>query len=291
VNEWTIQKLIQWTTQHFGAKGIESSRLDAELLLAHTLNCKRLDLYLKFDQPVSTAELASFKNLVMRRTQREPVAYILGRQEFFSYSFDVSPGVLIPRPETEHLLEEALSWAKLKSDEKISILDIGSGSGAIGVTLAIEDPRIHVTALDISEKASRQTSTNAKKFDVLDRVLAENKDFFQWESPHTFDAVVSNPPYVGKNTSDALSKEVRDFEPHVALFGGEKGDEILSQWIPKMVEALKPSGLFLCEIGYDQETRARALAEETGVLTNIEILKDYSGHPRILKAFKKSGAS
>src|SRR5277367_4310250 len=106
MNEWTIQKLIRWTTQHFGSKGIESSRLDTELLLAHTLNCKRLDLYLKFDQPVSPAELAFFKTLVVRRTGREPVAYILGRQEFFNHTFDVGPGVLIPRPETEHLLEE-----------------------------------------------------------------------------------------------------------------------------------------------------------------------------------------
>jgi len=288
VNEWNIQKLIVWTTQHFSSKGINSSRLDAELLLAKTLKCKRLDLYLRFDQPVSAIELQSFKSLVLRRSQREPIAYILGQQEFFNRVFEISPGVLIPRPETESVIEEALAWAKTKNESELSALDIGSGSGAISVTLPLEDPRIIVTALDISSRAVSQTKINAEKMGVGPKVKVEGVDFLEWQSSDLFDLVISNPPYIGRATAPSLESDVRDYEPHEALFGGEKGHETLQQWIPKMAKLIKPSGLLLCEIGYNQREVILNYAQETGILENIEVMKDYSGHPRILRATKKA---
>jgi release factor glutamine methyltransferase len=286
VNEWTIAKVIEWTTLHFNSKGIDSARLDGELLLSHTLKCKRIDLYLKFDQLVTQDELTAYKALVVRRSKREPIAYILGRQEFYDRSFCIHSGVLIPRPETEHLVEAALEWAKINENEKILALDIGCGSGAISVSLAAENAKFFLTALDISTVACETTKVNAEKNNVSKKIEIENADFQSWSSSKKFDLVVSNPPYVGENVASTLKADVINFEPREALFGGLIGDEKLKVWLPKMIEYINPEGLLLCEIGFDQENAAIKCCENSGTMERIEVLKDYSGHPRVLRAFR-----
>lgn len=283
---WTIQSLLEWTSQHFKEKGIESARLDAELLLADTLKCKRLDLYLKFDQPVHDAELALFKVSVVRRGQREPVAYILGRQEFYSRVFEIPKRVLIPRPETEHLVDSVLQWTRSNTKEKFDALEIGCGSGAIAVSLLAEEPRFVFSCLDIQIEACEVTEKNSVKHNVRDRVVIECADFEKWSGQKTFDVVVSNPPYVAGRVSDKLEPDVRDFEPARALFGGPEGTETLSRWIPKMAAALNPGGLMVCEIGYDQEEMVRALAGSNPSLTHVRVDKDLAGHPRVFSAQK-----
>jgi release factor glutamine methyltransferase len=287
VTDWTIQKLIHWTTGHFGSKGIDSARLDAELLLAATLRCKRLDLYLRFDQPLAADELKNFKALVVRRAAREPVAYILGQQEFYNRTFLVSPGVLIPRPETEHLIDKALSFFNSKTESALEVLDVGCGSGAIAVTLGALELRTRIRALDISPRACEVTKSNSDKENISERMKIENISFENWSSDQKFDLVVSNPPYISLDSKDALPPEVRNHEPQEALFGGQRGDEILSRWLPKMAELLKSGGLLLCEIGYNQSAAVEEYARATGILENIGFLKDYAGHNRILHGSRK----
>jgi release factor glutamine methyltransferase len=280
---WTIQKTIQWTSQHFLSKKIESARLDTELLLAKALGCKRIDLYLKFDQPLKANELKTFKEMVVRRSQREPVAYILGVREFFGREFEVGPGVLIPRPETELLIDLTLAH----HTRPLKILDVGCGSGAIAVTLAAEIEQSQVHGLDASEKACGMTAANSTKHGVESRLKITHGEFLKHEQGEPYELVVSNPPYIGLSIKDSLQPEVGGFEPELALFGGEKGHEILEQWIPKMGQHLLPGGLLLCEIGYDQEEISKNITERTHLFDSIQIHKDLNGNPRVLKAQRK----
>jgi release factor glutamine methyltransferase len=284
---WTVQKLVQWTANHFSSKQIESARLDAELLLSHVLKCKRLDLYMNLQKPVLPSELASYRELVKRRALKEPVAYLTGEQEFYGRTFKVGADVLIPRPETEELVGEVFSFLKAKADlDDLSVLDIGAGSGCIGLTLAAEFKNIKVKSLDVSERALELTRENAERLQVSDRLEFLLFDFEKFESDEKFNVVVSNPPYIGLKNVNVMGVGVMEYEPKLALFGGDKGHELIARWASQMVGFLKPGGLLALEIGFDQGKIIEEIFSSQKNLTEVQIKKDYSGHCRIARAIK-----
>jgi release factor glutamine methyltransferase len=295
---WTVQKLIHWTTTHFEAKKISSARLDAELLLAHTLKCRRLDLYLNFEKPLKPDELLTFRELIKRRALSEPVAYLTGFQDFYGRTFKVSNHTLIPRPETEQVVEEALSFAKNSMAKEFKILDVATGSGCIGVTLAIElkthFEKIKVTGLDISQDAITIARENAAELGVsseTDFLISDfsnlSKDSALLKETKPFDLIVSNPPYIAKNMSSGLSPDVSLYEPHQALFGGDQGYELMEKWIPIMGDILAPLGKLVLEIGFDQAEVVEKILSQQKDFIEIEIKKDFSGHHRIATALKR----
>lgn len=286
---WTIQKLLTWTTQHFIGRGIDSARLDAEILLSHVLDCRRLDLYLKFDQPMKAAELAAFRELVKRRSRREPVAYIVGNKEFYGREFQVGTGALVPRPETEHLIDAVLDWARQNDvkDKSLDILDVGTGSGCIAVTLAAELPGAYVKALDISPDAIKWAQINGVALGVNERLEFVCQDFSAFEGRESsFDVIASNPPYIGRDHQSELAVDVKDHEPEPALYGGSQGPELWSNWVDKWVKLLKPGGLLVFEIGFDQGVLARETLLADQRLNGAQVINDYAGHPRIARATK-----
>ena len=224
---WSVRKVISWITRDLEERGIESARLDAELLLAHALDKKRIDLYLDLEKPLTSDELFRVRGLIKRRRMREPIAYILGEREFFGRTFVVTPDVLIPRPDTETLVEASLSFLRQSSDQEpdsVSILDIGTGSGAIAVTLACEMPELHVDAVDISEAALAIARRNAENLGVASRVQLYHSDLTGALTEEIkYKAVISNPPYIAKAEIEGLEPDIHNFEPYLALDGGDDG--------------------------------------------------------------------
>jgi release factor glutamine methyltransferase len=278
---WTILRTLQWTADYFRRQGVPSARATAELLLSHCLACERIDLYLRHDQPLQADELARFKALIQRRQQREPDAYIIGRREFWSLSFQVNPDVLIPRPETECLVETAL--ARQPTHDPIEVLELGTGSGAICVALAHERPSWRIKATDISSKALNVARRNA------DHLLGDHPLSFiegSWFEPlgtyrHFFDLVVSNPPYIVRKDLEDLAPEVSRFEPALALDGGDDGLSCLKHIIQTAPHYLKPEGVLILEIGHDQAPAVTALGRHAGAYRTIQIAKDYGGRDRV----------
>ncbi len=289
MNSWNILKLLEWSTQYFQNKGIESPRLDAELLLAKTLSLSRVQLYMQFDRPLLETELQNFKDLLKRRSEREPLAYILGKKEFYSLEFEVSPDVLIPRPETELLVETARKHSSLLTSPS-SLLDIGTGSGCIAVSLAKHLPEARITAIDISASALELAKRNAKKHAVENQINFIQMDF---TSPHAslltphqnFDLILSNPPYIATDEIPKLAPELQ-FEPKSALDGGNEGLDFYQIILPWAFQHLNEGGIVLLEIGFDQGMSLEKLATNTG-FQKISILKDYAGHPRVVSLLKK----
>ncbi len=280
---WTILKVLQWTTGYFAGKGIEQPRADAEVLLAHVLRLERIQLYLRFDQPLKRDELAAYKELLRRRALREPTQYITGRQEFWSLEFNVDPSVLIPRPETEILVERASDYI---GKNTAHILDLGTGSGAIAVSLAHECPSIAVTAVDRSWKALETARRNALKHNVAGRVAFVASDLFsafiaggaQW------DIIVSNPPYIGDEEFPTLAPEVALHEPREALLGhGPRGMGIINRILQEAPRHLKPGGRLLMEFGFNQsEPLEQRLLRLGFPRQRFQFIRDYSGIPRVL---------
>jgi release factor glutamine methyltransferase len=290
---WTILRLLQWTTDYFSHRGIHSARLDAELIVSFTLGLTRVQLYTQFDRPLTPEELKKIKELVKRRAHREPLAYLRGTKEFFSMEFIVSPAVLIPRPETEILVEEALKIGinppnppleKGGEGGFIQVLDIGTGSGCISITLAKHLPHIHVWAVDISPAALEIAKINAKKHQVEDRIT-----FLKWDlmkdtwigPPANFDMIVSNPPYIAISQLSQLAPEIF-YEPKMALEAGEEGLQFYPALLSFASAHLKPQGCMLFEIGEGQSEKLVLLCQEKG-FENVEVIKDLSGKPRVLK--------
>ncbi len=275
---WTVLELLKWTTEHFASKGIDTARLDAELLLAHALETDRLKLYVEFEKPVLEDERARFRDLVKRRaTDRVPVSQLLGEREFWSLLFKVTSDVLTPRPETETLVEAAL--ARLADPERAwRLLDIGTGSGAIALSLARERPQAAVTATDISSAALQIARANADELHVGDRVRFLEGSLFEPVEGEQFDLIVSNPPYLAGSARQTLPPELAH-EPDEALFGGPDGYEVLRPLAVGVIEHLTSGGHVLVEIDPGQ---ARSLAEwfaEAG-LVEVETLRDLAGRPR-----------
>lgn len=286
-NSWTLLSLLNWTTDYFGKNKIPTSRLDAELLLAHLLRIERLQLYLKFNRPMSEEELAAFKALIQRRIKGEPVSYIRGVKEFWSLPFKVGPGVLVPRPDTEIILEKVQEIFKGK-ENSLKILDIGTGSGNLAIALAKEYPRAKITAIDISDEALNYAKQNAETNGANDQIEFLRQDFFTiYHSPSTihYDLIISNPPYVRSSMIDTLDPGIRDYEPRLALDGGPDGLDFYRKIGETAPQLLKADGILAVEIGENQGELVRTLFEKVG-LKNIEVNKDYSGLDRGVVARK-----
>jgi release factor glutamine methyltransferase len=288
---WTILNLIRWTDECFRGEGLTTPRLDAEVLLAETLGVDRAGLYTHFDQPLQPGELARFKKLIRRRLQHEPVAYILGRQEFWSLAFRVTPEVLIPRPETEILVAEALKVLSRPgaAERNFRILEIGTGSGAISVVLAKELPSASLVATDLSEKALSIAKENASRHGARERIHFLQGDLFDpLGKGSAFDLIITNPPYIAQDDFPSLPPEVRDFEPRVALDGGKDGLTFFRRVLRRVGEFLNPGGWFLAEIGAGQKQKIRQIAEANPELASFDFVPDLAGIQRVFKARKKS---
>ena len=287
-NKWTILQALNWTANYFETHHIDSPRISAEVFLAHVLNLKRIDLYLRYDQPLHLEELSRFKILIKRRFTREPVAYILGKREFWSLDLNVTPDTLIPRPETERLVEVALDCiGDADGSIKYRILDLGTGSGAIILALAKEKPGHYYFAMDRSYAALRIAKQNAKQNNLAYGVSFFSGDWLSVfkESP-LFDIIVSNPPYIPTKTIETLQPEIVLFEPKTALDGGETGFDCLKEIAANAPRYLKPGGFLLMEMGDDQKRGMENIFKAVGQYSSIEFFKDYSGNDRVIKLKK-----
>ncbi len=284
---WTVGRLIPWAADYLKSYGVEAARLSGELLLARVLACTRLELYLRFEQPLKPGELAAFKGLILRRRAHEPVAYILGTREFWGLEMSCGPGVLVPRPESEHLVEEAL--ARLQDLESPRVLDLCTGSGAVALALAQELPTAEVVASDISDQALTWARANADNLGLQGRVSFRQGDL--WEPVAAafgfFDLITANPPYVTEDEWDTLPNEVRDFEPRQALVGGADGLEIARAIIAGAGAHLRPLGWLLVELGAGQAETACELARTCGAFDDVSLAQDLGGIDRVLICQRK----
>lgn len=277
--KWTILKVLQWTMEYFSGKGITQPRSEAEVLLAHVLGLERIQLYLNYDKPLSAEELAVFRGLIRRRAAFEPTQYITGRQEFWSLDFEVTPAVLIPRPETEIIVEKALG---ILGDGPSLVLDLGTGSGAIAVALAHERPEIRVIAADKSLSALAVAKRNATRHQVADRLLFVAADLFQPFAPGpVFNLIVSNPPYISDAEFLDLAPEIANYEPESALRGGgTRGLGMIRKILQQFHNFSSPDGAILVEIGLGQ---AELLDRELSAgRRKYDFIEDYSGIKRVL---------
>jgi release factor glutamine methyltransferase len=280
---WTIGGLLNWTARFLAQKGSEFPRLDAEVLLAHALQCRRIELYTRFDEPAPDAVRETFRELVRRRVEGCPVAYLVGRKEFFSLELEVSPAVLIPRPESEFVVLECVRLAKTMADPRI--LDIGTGSGNIAVAVARQLPRARVTAADISPEALAVAQRNALRHAVQERVEFILSDLFgSIGSESSFDFILSNPPYIATEELPRLPSGVKNYEPKIALNGGDGGFAVFDRLLAGATRYLKIKGYFIVEIGAPQEASARQRIGQYGNFLLAPTNRDYSGHPRVLTA-------
>jgi release factor glutamine methyltransferase len=280
---WTVGRLLDWTTKYLGEKGSESPRLDTEVLLAHALGCKRIDLYARHTEEAPEQGRQKFRALVRQRVEGCPVAYLVGRKEFFSLEFEVNRAVLIPRPDTECVVDECLRLAKGMPEPHI--LDIGTGSGCLAVAVAKHHKTARVTAVDISPEALGVASANAGKHGVAERIRFLHGDLFgPIPATERFDFILSNPPYIPHDDIDKLAPGVRDYEPRAALDGGADGFAVFDRLIAEAPAHLKTGGYLVIEIGSPQEAPAREKLSRYAGYELAKTVHDGSGHPRVLLA-------
>jgi len=284
---WTIGRLLMWTTDFLRDKNAESPRLDAEVLLAHARDCQRIELYTVFEEVPDEQVRQQFRDLVSRRAGGTPVAYLVGHREFFSLPFQVTPDVLIPRPETELLVVRALDLAK-SNPQPPHIADVGTGSGVLAVCCAKHLPTCSVMALDLSPQALQIAKQNATKHKVAQQIEFVCSDLFANQPAEpTFDLILSNPPYVATAEMKGLEAGVRDYEPHLALDGGEQGTEIIERLVPQAAERLKPDGWLLIEVSPTNALRVEYLLSDDSRLAKHETIHDLAGLPRVVQAQRK----
>ncbi len=285
---WTVGRLLQWTVDYLKERGADSPRLDAEILLAEAIGCRRIELYTTFDQEPEEKTRAVFRELVRRRAEGTPVAYLVGRREFYSLEFRVTADVLIPRPETELLVITLLDLAKSHpSQSPVRIADIGTGSGIIAVCVAKHLPGSHVTAVDLSPAALEVARGNAQAHDVADRIELVHSDLFASVDPAgRFDFIVSNPPYVSTGEMAELPGEVRDFEPHGALLAGPKGTEVIESLLPQAADRLEPGGHLLIEISPMIHEAVEELFQADARWQPGPTVKDLARLPRVVQAMR-----
>ncbi|MFW6296860.1 MAG: peptide chain release factor N(5)-glutamine methyltransferase [Desulfosalsimonas sp.] len=280
---WTVLDALQWTAGFFLSRDIDSPRLTAELLLAEVMGVGRIDLYIRHDQPLTEAELASYRKMIRRRVRREPVAYILKSTEFWGLPFSVTPDVLIPRPETEHLVEAALARLPLDTAGSKKIIDLGTGSGAVVVSLAKERPGHIYFAVDRSYPALRVAAKNAEENNVFEQICFFAGNWLEAvdSGKAGFDIILSNPPYIPSDDIGALQPEISEYEPRTALDGAKDGLEAIRLIVGQAPEYLVQGGFLLMEIGYDQKSAIEEFCRKQGCFRDIEFVKDYGGHYRV----------
>ena len=274
MKNWKILEILKWTTGFFKEKQIINPRLNAEYIISHVLGCKRFDLYVRFEEIVSLENREKIKKMVIERAKSKPLQYVIGETEFYGHRFFVNESVLIPRPETEYLVEKIIT----EIDSYNTILDIGSGSGAIAITLKKELPYLSITAVDISASALKIATENAK----LNQVEIEfiESDIFS-KLNTKFDIIVSNPPYIPQKEYEALDKEILEYEPKLALLADDDGLYFYRRILSEAKLYLNVNGKIYFEIGYNQSDRIKKIAENNG-FTEIETLKDLNGFDRIM---------
>lgn len=281
---WTIAKVLDWTKQYFAEKGLENPRLDAEILLCSVLQCQRITLYVHFDQPLEEHELAQYRGYVARRAAAEPLAYILGSRAFMKYDFKVTPDVLVPRPETELLVECAAKLAGFI--EKPEVLDIGTGSGAIIVSLLDMLPEAHGVAVDVSPGALAVAKENAQKMGVDGRLKLVRSDLYAaLPREAKFDIIISNPPYIPSGDIAGLAADVKR-EPRLALDGGADGLNFYRRIIAGSTARLKENGFLAFEIGINQCGAVADLCRSHGYGV-VALRRDYAGIERMVFAAKE----
>ncbi len=286
---WTIQKLLNWVTEYLTGKGIDSPRLSAELLLSQVLGLRRIELYTQFDKPVAKQQLDILHDLVKRAGQNEPIAYLVGKTEFYSLELSVTPDCMIPRPETELLVERAIEFLRTRPGTQF-VCDLCTGSGCIAVAVAKNFPNARIIATDICDAALAVAAGNIKKHQLKDQITLLRGDLFDpiisGLDVNEFDLIVCNPPYVSTAEYENLDKNVKDFEPKVALFAGVDGLDIYRRVIEKTDRFLKPNAALMLEIGFAQGPAIKELLEQTGAFTEIKIEKDLHNNDRIAIAKK-----
>jgi release factor glutamine methyltransferase len=266
--------------------GIQSARLDAEVLLSQLLGMPKAELYLNLDGPLELADETRFRELLLRRARQEPVAYITGQKEFWSLDFCVTPDVLIPRPETELVVEVALEDAKrCRGKSQLRVLDLGTGSGVIAIALAKELPQAKMTAVEISNAAVRVARQNSERYSVENRIHFVGGDWFEYVGG-TFDFIVSNPPYVRRGELSSLSAEIRGWEPLTALDGGTDGLDCYRRIIAEAHRHLVPEGAIILEIGADMGEAVADLLSRAGGYRPALLYQDYAGRDRVIAATK-----
>ncbi len=285
MSDWTIQKLLTWITEYLTQKDVDSPRLSAELLLSKVLGLKRIELYTQFGKDVPQEQLDELRGLVKRAGLHEPVAYLVGKTEFYSIEFEVTSDCLIPRPETEQLVQRAIEFLRKREGDQF-VCDLCTGCGIIAVAIAKNVPAAKVIATDISAPALAMAAKNVEKHGLQERIELREGDLFE---PlilplDQFDLIASNPPYVSAVEYEKLDKNVKDYEPRIALHAGEGGLDVYKRIAEKVGPFLKPDGILLMEIGYSQGPAVRQLLEQTGVFASIEIEKDFQKHDRIVVA-------
>ena len=291
MQNWTIQKLLNWTTEYFAEKGIDAPRLSAELLLSHVLAMERIELYTQFDKPVDKEQLDRLHDLVKRAGQHEPICYLTGRTEFYSLQLEVSPDCMIPRPETELLVERAIEFLRTRAGTQF-VCDLCTGCACIAVAIAKNSPDAKIIATDICDAALNVAANNIEKHRLKDRIKLICGDLFEPIVPQLdvekFDLIVCNPPYVSAAEFEKLDKNVKDYEPRLALFAGVDGLDVYRRIIDKADRFLKPDGALILEIGYAQGPAIKDLLEKAETFVEIKIEKDFHDNDRIVTALRKS---
>ncbi len=279
----TLMEVVRLSTGYLASHGSGSARLDAELLAATALQIRRLDIYLQFDRPLDDAQLTAIRELVRRRGDGEPVAHITGEREFVGRQFIVSPDVLIPRPETETLVELARQRSKAHTREGLRIADVGTGSGCIAITLAADCPDAAVTATDVSPAALAVAEANLRRHQLTDRVELVVGPWCDQLRGRTFDIVVSNPPYIPSAEIEGLARDVREHEPVIALDGGADGLDAYRSLLPSMAAVLAPGGWAAVEIDIRAAAAVQALGREAfGDDARAVVHDDLTGRPRVV---------
>lgn len=287
---WTVLRLIRWSADYLAEKGVDSGRLDSEHLLAHALGTTRLQLYLQYDRPLTPPELDSFRPLLRRRAAREPLQYIVGRTPFRELELVTDPRALIPRPETEVLVDVVLDWARGKED--LTAVDVGTGTGCIALSLLKEGPFQEVWAVDLSTDALALAEENARGNGVADRVhFVQGNGLAALPEGVRVDAVVSNPPYIAEGEAAELAPEIREHEPHAALFSGADGLALLRELVDRAPGRLQGGGLLALEVGLGQADAVLELMAATGAFRDAAIHRDLTGRPRIVTGERRNAGA
>ncbi len=285
-------KLLSWTTEFFRKRGSESPRLDAEVLLAHARSCSRIELYTAFDSEPTEEQREAFREMVRRRGDGAPVAYLVGYREFYSLRMRVNESVLIPRPETEHVVIEALDQAKLllasEPNRELRIVDVGTGSGAIAIAIAKHLPNAKLTAIDISPEALTICKWNMEQHGVSDRMtLVEGDLLTSVAADHTIDIIVSNPPYVSETEYAELSPTVKNYEPKLALVASQNGTGAIASLIEQSVDRLIKGGRLIIELSPMIADACADLLASNNAFETPKFIKDLAGHRRVMSARRK----
>jgi release factor glutamine methyltransferase len=289
---WTVRRLLEWTTAFFARKDVDPARLSAELLLAHVLNVPRIKLYTDYERPLTERELTAYRELVRRASEQEPIAYLTGKAHFFNLEFDVTRDVLIPRPDTETLVENVLQLCRNTAGfETPRVLDLCTGSGCIAAAIAYHQKAAVVTATEISPAAAAIARKNIERLGLTGRVVIEEGDLFEPLSKmvdaQPFNLIVSNPPYIPTGQIETLDRSVRDYEPIQALDGGLDGLNFHRRILAEAPGRLVQGGRIYLEIQFDQGPAAEELGKQHDALEDVRILKDFGGRDRVLMARRK----